>query len=91
MEYRTLGSTGWNVSAVGIGTWALGGSWGNVDDSESLQALQTAVDQGVNFFDTADVYGDGHSERLLALPDETMDAVRDAYDRHLREHVHHRW
>jgi len=66
MEYRTLGSTGWDVSAVSIGTWALGGSWGDVDDNESLQALQSAVDQGVNFFDTADVYGDGHSEQLLA-------------------------
>ena len=66
MEYRSLGSIGWNVSAISFGAWAIGGSWGDVDDSESLQALQRAVDAGVNFFDTADVYGDGRSEQLLA-------------------------
>jgi len=66
MQYRELGSTGWDVSAVSLGTWALGGSWGDVDDSESLKALQHAVEAGINFFDTADVYGDGHSEQLLA-------------------------
>ena len=78
MEYRTLGRTGWDVSAVSIGTWALGGSWGDVDDSESLQALRRAVDLGVNFFDTADVYGDGHSERLLARLYRKHDDVRVA-------------
>lgn len=66
MQYRTLGSTGWDVSAVSFGAWAIGGSWGEVDDSESLSALQRAVELGVNFFDTADVYGDGRSEQLLA-------------------------
>ncbi len=66
MEYRPLGSTGWNVSAISFGAWAIGGSWGKVDDSESLQALETAVEEGVNFFDTADVYGDGRSEQLIA-------------------------
>jgi len=66
MEYRPLGSTGWDVSAVSFGAWAIGGSWGAVDDSESLQALETAVEHGVNFFDTADVYGDGRSEQLIA-------------------------
>jgi len=66
MEYRTLGSTGWEVSSMSFGAWAIGGSWGKVDDSESLQALKTAVEHGVNFFDTADVYGNGRSERLLA-------------------------
>lgn len=66
MEYRTLGSTGWEVSAVSFGAWAIGGSWGEVDDSESLQSLQRAVEKGVNFFDTADVYGDGRSEQLIA-------------------------
>jgi aryl-alcohol dehydrogenase-like predicted oxidoreductase len=54
------------VSAVSFGAWAIGSAWGSVDASESLRALHEAVDQGVNFFDTADVYGDGHSERLLA-------------------------
>ena len=66
MEYRELGRTGWKVSAVSIGTWAMGDAWGDVDDSESMAALHKAVDLGVNFFDTADVYGDGRSERLLA-------------------------
>ncbi len=66
MEYRALGRTGWNVSAISFGAWAIGGTWGAVDDRESLAALHRAVDLGVNFFDTADVYGDGRSERLLA-------------------------
>ena len=66
MKYRLLGNTGWNVSAVSFGAWAIGSAWGNVDAGESLRALHRAVDLGVNFFDTADVYGDGHSERLLA-------------------------
>jgi aryl-alcohol dehydrogenase-like predicted oxidoreductase len=66
MNYRTLGRTGWKISEISFGAWAIGGSWGNVDDKESLAALHAALDGGVNFFDTADVYGDGHSERLLA-------------------------
>ena len=66
MQYRELGRTGLNVSAIGFGAWAIGGTWGPVDDTASLQALHCALDLGVNFFDTADVYGDGHSERLLA-------------------------
>src|SRR5512143_1920613 len=66
MHYRTLGRTGWEVSTISFGAWAIGGTWGPVDDDESLEALSRAVDLGVNFFDTADVYGDGRSERLLA-------------------------
>lgn len=66
MEYRELGRTGWNVSALSFGAWAIGGTWGAVDDRESMAALHRALDLGVNFFDTADVYGDGRSERLLA-------------------------
>jgi aryl-alcohol dehydrogenase-like predicted oxidoreductase len=66
MEYRELGRTGWKVSEISFGTWAIGGAWGDVDDSESIAALHLALDSGVNFFDTADVYGDGRSERLLA-------------------------
>ncbi len=65
MEYRELGRTGWKISTLGFGAWAIGGSWGEVKDRESLAALHTAVEMGVNFFDTADVYGDGRSERLL--------------------------
>jgi aryl-alcohol dehydrogenase-like predicted oxidoreductase len=66
MEYRALGRTGWNVSSISLGAWAMGGAWGSVDDRESMAALHRALDLGVNFFDTADVYGDGRSERLLA-------------------------
>jgi aryl-alcohol dehydrogenase-like predicted oxidoreductase len=66
MKYRELGRTGWKVSEISFGAWAIGGAWGDVDDRESLAALHRAVDLGVNFFDTADVYGDGRSERLLA-------------------------
>jgi aryl-alcohol dehydrogenase-like predicted oxidoreductase len=66
MNYRTLGRTGWQIADIGFGAWAIGGSWGNVNDSESMATLHRALDLGVNFFDTADVYGDGRSERLLA-------------------------
>src|SRR4030095_13583570 len=66
MDYRQLGTTGLRVSTVSFGAWAIGNAWGHVDSEESLSALHRAVDLGVNFFDTADVYGDGHSERLLA-------------------------
>jgi aryl-alcohol dehydrogenase-like predicted oxidoreductase len=54
------------VSAIGFGAWAIGGTWGPVDDDQSMAALNAAVDAGVNFIDTADVYGDGRSERLVA-------------------------
>jgi aryl-alcohol dehydrogenase-like predicted oxidoreductase len=66
MQYRSLGRTGFRVSDISFGAWAIGGSWGTVDDKESLAALNKAADCGVNFIDTADVYGMGHSERLLA-------------------------
>lgn len=65
MEYRELGRTGWKVSAVSFGAWAIGGAWGQADDKESMAALHRAVDMGVNFIDTADVYGMGRSERLV--------------------------
>jgi aryl-alcohol dehydrogenase-like predicted oxidoreductase len=66
MQFRELGRTGWKVSAISFGAWAIGGSWGSVDDKESLAALHRSIDLGVNFIDTADVYGDGRSERLVA-------------------------
>ena len=66
MEYRELGTTGYRVSTISFGAWAIGGSWGAVDDTESIAALNRAIDLGVNLIDTADVYGDGHSERLIA-------------------------
>jgi len=65
MQYRELGRTGWKVSTISFGAWAIGAEWGSVSDRESLAALHHALDKGVNFFDTADVYGDGRSERLL--------------------------
>ena len=66
MQYRTLGRTDMKVSAISFGAWAIGGTWGPVDDEQSMRALHAAVDAGTNFVDTADVYGDGRSERLVA-------------------------
>jgi aryl-alcohol dehydrogenase-like predicted oxidoreductase len=66
MNYRPLGRTGWKISDISFGAWAIGGFWGNVSDEESLAALTKAIDCGVNFIDTADVYGNGRSERLIA-------------------------
>ena len=65
MEHRRLGKTGYDISAIGFGAWAIGGSWGQVDDATSMGALHAAADAGVTFYDTADVYGDGHSEQLI--------------------------
>ena len=64
MQYRHFGRTGWNISTIGFGAWEIGGEWGQVDDRVSLAALHRAVELGINFFDTSDVYG--HSEQLLA-------------------------
>src|SRR6267143_6509456 len=66
MRYRPLGKSGFDVSEIGFGAWAIGADWGEVDDEQSLRALHAAADAGVTFFDTADVYGDGRSERLIA-------------------------
>lgn len=66
MEKRRLGSTGYHVSVIGFGGWAIGGAWGDVPEEDALAALRTALDEGVTFLDTADVYGDGRSERLIA-------------------------
>ncbi len=66
MKYREFGKTGWNVSEVGLGTWALGSdAWGDVDEEQALEVLEEAIEQGINFFDTADVYGDGLSEKRI--------------------------
>ena len=79
MNYRELGRTGWQVSEVSFGAWAIGSAWGQVDDRESIAALHRAIDLGVNFIDTADVYGDGHSERLIAqVLKERSEVVRVA-------------
>jgi aryl-alcohol dehydrogenase-like predicted oxidoreductase len=65
MEQRILGRTGRPVSVVGLGTWQLGADWGNVSEADAMEVLRTAVESGVTFFDTADVYGDGRSERVI--------------------------
>jgi aryl-alcohol dehydrogenase-like predicted oxidoreductase len=66
MKSRIFGRTGRSVSEIGFGAWAIGGAWGNVDDGDAVAALNAALDSGVTFIDTADVYGDGRSERLVA-------------------------
>lgn len=65
MKYRPFGRTGWQVSEIGFGAWAIGADWGQVSEVDALDALRTAIKGGVNFIDTADVYGDGRSERLV--------------------------
>ncbi len=65
MKYRVLGRTGWEVSEISLGAWALGADWGQVSEADALATLHKAIDLGVNFIDTADVYGDGRSERLI--------------------------
>ena len=66
MKYRRLGKTNFEVSEVSLGTWQLGEGWGSVSDEDAVRVLQSALDHGINFFDTADVYGDGRSERFIA-------------------------
>ena len=78
MKYRQLGNTDLRVSEISFGTWAIGGAWGKTNDQESLKALEVAMDSGVNFFDTADVYGDGHSEELLAKATKGKDNIHIA-------------
>lgn len=89
MQYRDLGTTGWKVSTVSFGAWAIGGDWGSVDDKESIATLQRAIELGVNFIDTADVYGDGRSERLVAqvLKDHKDIHVATKAGRRLDPHV----
>lgn len=75
MKHRPFGSTHWKVSEVGLGTWQLGADWGDVSEAEALKILHAAADAGVNFFDTADVYGLGRSESVIAR-------FRKGYRRH---------
>jgi aryl-alcohol dehydrogenase-like predicted oxidoreductase len=90
MNYRLLGRTGYQISEVGLGAWQIGGSWGNVPDEDAIQLLHAAIDAGVNFFDTADVYGDGRSERMInrALAGrKDMIVVATKAGRRLQPHV----
>lgn len=84
MKYRTLGNTGFRVSEIGFGAWAIGGAmdvfgmpvgWSKVTDAESIAAIERAIDLGINFFDTADVYGMGHSEELLGKTLKGKDCI----------------
>ena len=90
VKYRKFGRIGWDVSEISFGAWAVGGEWGSVDDEQSIAAMKRALELGVNFFDTADVYGDGRSERLLGrLRKETKTPFHIATKagRRLRPHV----
>src|SRR3984957_8752480 len=66
MHYRKLGKTNFEISEVSLGAWQIGGAWGDVSDKDAERVLHAAIDNGINFFDTADVYGDGRSERYIA-------------------------
>lgn len=92
MRSRLLGKTGRTVSEIGFGAWAIGGSWGETDDAQSLAALHAAVDAGITFIDTADVYGDGRSERLIAQllreRDEPL-VVATKFGRRVEQRVEH--
>ena len=65
MQYRSFGRTGWQVSEIAFGGWQIGGDWGRVDDDDSIRTLHHAFDRGVNFVDTAELYGSGHSEDVV--------------------------
>lgn len=77
MRYRAFGRTGWQISEIGFGAWQLGGDWGKVDDKASIDTLHYAFDKGINFVDTAELYGNGHSEEVIgqALKQWTGDKI----------------
>ncbi len=90
MKYRIFGKTNWKVSEVGLGTWALGGGWGRVSKSDAIGVLEKAIERGINFFDTADVYGDGKSEQLIGRVLKSTDQkiyVATKFGRRLDPHV----
>ena len=90
LKYRKFGRIGWDVSEIGFGAWAVGGEWGAVDDGQAIAAMKRALELGVNFFDTADVYGDGRSERLLRrlrLETKTPFHIATKAGRRLSPHV----
>jgi len=90
MKYRIFGKTNWKVSEVGLGTWALGGGWGRVSESDAMGVLEKAIERDINFFDTADVYGDGKSEQLIGQVLKSTDQkiyVATKFGRRLDPHV----
>ena len=66
MKFREFSDLGWKVSEIGLGCWQIGWCWGDVQDNDARKLLKKALDQGVNFFDTSDTYGDGRSEKFLS-------------------------
>ena len=66
MKYREFSNLGWNVSEIGVGCWAIGSEWGDVSVEDAKEALYSSINNGINFFDTADVYGDGRSEKIIS-------------------------
>ena len=77
MRYRTIAGTDIEVSEVGFGVWTVSaGWWGDFSDTEAVTLLRQAFDRGVNFFDTADTYGNGHGETILARPSQAPTATR---------------
>ena len=66
MKFRKFSNIGWQVSEIGLGCWGLGGNWDDVTDGEANKVLKKSLDQGINFFDTSDVYGDGRSEKFIS-------------------------
>ena len=77
MQRRQLGTSGFEISRIGIGTWAVGGHmWGGQDDTQSIDAIHAAVDHGVNWIDTAPIYGSGHSETVVARAVKALPASR---------------
>ena len=89
MKSRKFGSIDWQVSEVGLGCWAMGADWGDVSEDSAKEILKTSFDNGVNFFDTADVYGDGRSERFVGeFINSTSERIYEAvgyYDKDLME------
>src|SRR5690242_550648 len=75
MQTRTLGRTGHQISEIGFGAWQVGADWGDVDEDTAIKTLHAAADAGVTFFDTADVYGDGRSERLVGRLRRERDGI----------------
>src|SRR6187455_1637060 len=77
MQRRVLGSSGFDISTIGLGSWAIGGHmWGGQDDTQSAEAIHAAVDHGVNWIDTAPIYGSGHSESVVGQALKALPAAR---------------
>ena len=77
MQRRRLGSNGFEISTIGLGTWAIGGHmWGGQDDAQSVEAIHAAVDHGINWIDTAPIYGSGHSEEVVGRAVKQLPASR---------------